>query len=103
MSSLPESARQQHILNEDQFLEVRIRGKNRTFAKKKGSAFVTLEEQTKLQQQVKQQQKQNERLRNLQLFEREREVKIKQDFEREMRNLEMTYNPGSVLITARKR
>ena len=39
------------------------------------------------------------------MFERERELKIKSDFEREMKNLEMTYNPGSVIgtMTQRKR
>lgn len=46
---ISESARQNKIMDEQQFLEVRIRGKNRTFAKKKASAFVTLEEQSRLQ------------------------------------------------------
>jgi hypothetical protein len=44
---LPQTERAE-LTDENNFLEVRIRGKNNTFAKKKASAFVTLDEQSKI-------------------------------------------------------
>eukprot|EP00347_Sterkiella_histriomuscorum_P022281 403331039 len=97
----PQTERQE-LIDESSFLEVRIRGKNNTFAKKKASAFVTLDEQLKIQQMRKQQIRQSERLKQLQIFERDRETKIKNDFQEELKKIEDQFSINA-LQSARKK
>ncbi|CDW85964.1 kinesin motor domain containing protein [Stylonychia lemnae] len=100
-SLVPQTERAE-LTDENNFLEVRIRGKNNTFAKKKASAFVTLDEQSKIQEKRKEQIKQSERLKQLQIFEKDRETKIKNDFQQELKKIEDQYTQNA-LQSARKR
>ena len=73
--------REKQLCEESSMLEVRIRGKNNTFERKKGNIFITLEEQSKMQLLRKEQKRQKERLKKLEEFERDREARMRNDLE----------------------